>query len=92
MRAGTCFPSDAGIMTISGLIHLNESHSAVGEVVSCAIAAAGRFAMTKISGGRLAVEKTSAMRRPSGEIVMLCPPSPFVIRWRAPPPMGMRYA
>jgi hypothetical protein len=90
MRAGTFTPSDAGIITISGTIQLKASHSAVGDVVSCVACAPTAFRITKSSGGRLAVECTSARRRSSGESVTLCPPGRAVTRSRVPPPTGIR--
>jgi hypothetical protein len=90
MRAGTWTPSDAGMFTISGTIQLNESHSVVGDVVSCLVAAPARFGMTKSSGGRFDVENTSASMEPSGDTVTLCPPAFAVRRSRAPPATGMR--
>src|SRR5215204_3938535 len=90
MRAGTCTPSDAGMFTISGTIQLNASQSALGDVVSWVAGAPGRLRITKSSGGRFDVEKTSASIEPSGETVTLCPPALLVRRSRGPPVTGIR--
>ena len=65
MRAGTCTPSLAGMLTISGLIHGPRRNSSVVLVVSFVRLASASVA-TNSSGGVFDVEKTSAMRAPSG--------------------------